>query len=132
MTIDVARDMDGLQQALSEVIEEDFAFSRVRRVFDLSGDDDRDRLLRSLPPRTLSPGYYKYASYIVWLDERIKAGMQFRRLADCEMEGLVALTRARGKFDYDHPSCACGAHQENRFCTKCHSCGIEFRKRDAA
>jgi hypothetical protein len=132
MTIDVTRDMEGLQTALGEVLEQDFAFSRVRRVFDHSEGMDREHVLRSLPERTLSPGYYKWAEYIVWLEERLNAGMPVQRMDNCEVEGLVALERARKRWGYDHPTCACGAHQESRFSQKCHSCGLEFRKQGAA
>ena len=128
MAIDVTRDLEGLLQALGEVLEQDFAFARVRRSFEQSGDEDRDHVLQSLPPRTLSPGFYKWAEYIVWLDERLKAGMIVTRMASSEVEGLVTLDRARRKWEYDHPACACGAHQESRFSQKCHSCGLEFRK----
>ncbi len=128
MAIDVARDQAGVEMALRELCEEDFAFSRVRRNFEQSDGENRDHILSSLPNRLLSPGYYKWASYVRWLDERIKAGMHFARLTDAEMEGLVALARARGGFEYAHPTCACGAYQETRFATKCHACGLEFHR----
>jgi hypothetical protein len=132
MAIDVTRDLEGLGQALDEVLNQDFAFSRVRRSFEESEGADRDHVLASLPPRTLSPGYYRWADYIVWLAERLKDGITVRYMDMCEVEGLVALDRARLRFDCDHPTCACGAHQESRFSQKCHSCGLEFRKHGAA
>jgi hypothetical protein len=132
MTIDVARDYEGLSQALTEVLEEDFAFACVRRAFERSQGEDRMHVLNGLPPRTLSPGYYKLASYILWLEERIKAGARFERMAAWELDGLVALERARAKFEYDHPTCACGAHQQSRFESKCHACGLDFVKKGVA
>lgn len=132
MPIDVTRDSVGLKQALGELLEESYAFSRVRRTLDRSSDESRERQIARLPGRSLSPGYYKLAEYIFWLEERIKAGIRFDRLDAFEMEGLTMLLRARGDFEYNHPTCACGAHQDSRFELQCHACGIEFQKRSVA
>ena len=132
MAIDVTRDVEGMVQALGELLEEEFAFQRVRRVLDQAADDDRDHAMRSLPARALSPGYYRWAAYLLWLETRLDAGIRFDRLDVAEMDGLVALKRARNEWNSKHPACACGARQEGRFSQRCHECGIEFRRREVA
>lgn len=131
MSIDVTRDSEGLLQALGELLEEEFAFSRVRHQFEEAGDYDREHILEGLPPRTLSPGYYRWGAYVIWLDARI-ASLAFTRLDMREVDGLVALQRARAEWESKHPKCACGAHQDSRFASCCHACGLEFRQKGAA
>lgn len=127
--IDVARDHENVVQALVEILEEEFAFSRVRRVLDNSEEGDRGRIVESLPPRTLSPGYYRWASYLFWLEARRGAGIEFEQIDGREMDGLVAVKRARAQWEAQHPACPCGARQDTRFETKCRACGLEFAKR---
>jgi len=127
--IDVTRDQEGLIQAVQELLEEEFAFSRVRRIFDAAEGEEREHALRSLPPRLLSPGYYRWAAYLLWLEQRTEF---LSRLDAAEMEGLVAVKRARGQWESQHPACPCGARQESRFQSHCMSCGLTFHKREAA
>ena len=132
MTIDVARDTETLRAATVELLEEEFAYSRVRRVLDTAEGDDRDHALASVPPRPRPAGYYVWAGYLLWLEARIEAGVRFHCMAACEMEGLVNVKRARGEWESRHPACACGARQDSRFQPRCTSCGLDFHQREAA
>jgi hypothetical protein len=130
--IDVANDAEGVRMALEEMFEEDFVHSRIERDSKGASEETRERLAAQLPARTLSPGYYQFGSHLFWLDSLRKAGIEFGPddLLAYEARGLVALTRARGNFEYKHPDCgSCHARQQTRFGAKCDACGVEFRRK---
>ncbi len=130
--IDVVRDSEGVRRALEEIFEEDFARSRIDRQLADSGAAaaTRARLEATVPPRTLSPGYYEFALHLLRLDQEREAGIVFSALAAFEAGGLVELGRARAAFRQKHPPCsACGAHQASRFGSSCDACGAEFRRK---
>lgn len=130
MVIDVTRDREGLEQAILGLLEEGFAFSRVRSSLCDAAEDTFDRLMNSIPPRTLSPGYYKLGEYLLWLESILRASVSPKDFASFEAEGLVLISRARRTFESNHPACgACGAHQDSAFATQCHNCGVEFGKK---
>ena len=131
MAIDVTRDGEGLRQALSEMLERGFAQSRVARSLD-DADDGGERMFGSLPPLTLSPGYYKRADYLLWLDKCKSTGLAMGGYTLAEAEGLMAVAEARGQFERQHPPCGvCGALQETPFATSCCKCNTEFVRRAA-
>lgn len=127
--IDVVLDAEGVRMALEEIFEEDFARSRIEHNAENASQETRDRMEKQIPPRTLSPGYYGFASHLLRLEDERKAGVALTAdgLADFEVSGLVALLRARETFERRHPACpACSARQQGRFATECHSCGAKF------
>ena len=94
----------------------------MRRVFEQAEDADRDHALASLPGRTLTPGYYRWAEYLLWLEERLTIFTvpNFATLAYCEMSGLVKVSSAsaaRGKLA--QPACPCGSRMESRIVPVC-------------
>jgi hypothetical protein len=134
MAIDVTRDMDGLRKALSEMLERGFAQSRMSRSLDDSDEGGRERMFGSLPPLTLSPGYYKRAEYLLWLEKCKDGGLldQMGGLTMAEADGLLAVAEARNEFERNHPPCGvCGARQETPFATSCCKYNTEFVRRVA-
>ena len=130
--IDVARDPEGVRMALEAIFEEDFVRARIEREAAGANPETRARMESRLPARTLSPGYYRFAQHLFHLDAQRKAGIVFASgdLAAFEVEGLLALDRARGEFERRHPSCSsCGTRQENRFSPECCGCGVKFRRK---
>jgi hypothetical protein len=132
MSIDVTRDAEGLRQAITELLEQGFAQGRVARSLDDSDDDGRERIFGSLPPLTLSPGYYKRAEYLLWLEKCKKSGLASGDFSLAEADGLMAVAEARAEFERNHPPCGvCGALQDSPFAPSCHKCGTEFARRSA-
>jgi len=131
MASDVTDNGEALAQAIGEQLEEQFAFGRMRKTLEMSEGADRDHALASLPERTLSPGYYRWAEYLLWLEERLEIFTipQWASLAFCEMSGLVLLRRERQAWEARHPACPCGSRMESRFVPVCPQCGLDFRKR---
>ncbi len=130
--IDVVRDHEGVRQALEEIFEEDFVRARIEREFANVTPETRARLESRLPARTLSPGYYRFAQHLFYLDAERKAGIAFApdTLAAFELDGLIALDRARSEFEHKHPACSsCGTRQENRFSPECCGCAVKFRRK---
>lgn len=130
--IDVVRDAEGVRQALEELFEEDFVRARIDRESVNAKPETKERMRWQIPQRTLSPGYYTFAEYLLSLDSQRRAGIVFMAsdLAAFEVRGLVALDRARGEFEHRHPACsACGVQQENRFSFECSGCGVKFRRK---
>jgi hypothetical protein len=133
MSIDVTRDQAGLRTAVREMLERSFAESRVRRSMFDAGDEGAERIYGSLPPLTLSPGYYRRAEFLLWLEKRKEQGLVAAPWLLAESDGLVAVAEARGEFERLHPSCGvCGALQESQFATSCCGCGTQFARRSAA
>lgn len=131
-SFDVARDTEGVELALEEVFEEDFVRSIVERESGTADRHTRQRMESAIPPRTLSPGYYRWALHLLALDNERRAGIVFgaRDLAAIEASGLVAADRARGSFRRKHPECnLCGALQPNRFGRECCGCGVKFQRK---
>jgi hypothetical protein len=134
MSIDVTRDADGLRQALGEMLERGFAQSRVSRSLDDSDESGGERIFGSLPPLTLSPGYYKRAEYLLWLEKCKNGGLleEMGGLTMAEADGLLAVADARAEFERNHPPCGvCGALQESPFATSCCKCNTQFARRVA-
>ena len=132
MPIDITRDAKGLLQALTELLEQGFARARVTRSLDDSTEDGADRIFQSLPPLTLSPGYYKRAEYLLMLEKMKAAGLLTAEFTLGESDGLIAVAEARTNFERNHPPCGiCSAFQDSPFATSCNKCGTEFMRRSA-
>jgi hypothetical protein len=130
--IDVVRDSEGVREAIEAILEEDLHRARIQRESSGADPRTRDKMLAQLAPRTLSPGYFRFAEHLLRLDAERSAGIPFHPgdLASFEAEGLVTLCRARSAFEYRHPACgACGARQKNRFGIECNNCGTKFRRK---
>ena len=126
MPIDVTRDPEGLRRALDELLEEGFIQSRLRRSMEAADEEGADRMFGSAPPRTLSPGYYRWANYLMNLVRHKEEGL-VREFTMVEAEGLIVLAEARRSFERNHPPCGkCSAYQDSSFATACHACGVEF------
>ena len=120
--------------ALSEMLERGFAQSRISRSLDDSDEAAGERMFGSLPPFTLSPGYYKRAEYLLWLEKCKSTGLtqQMVGFTMAEADGLMAVAEARSQFERNHPPCGvCGALQETPFATSCCKCSTEFVRRAA-
>lgn len=130
MSIDVTRDGEGLRQAISELLEQGFAHSRVARSLLDADEDSRERMFGSLPVLTLSPGYYKRAEFLLWLEKQKQIGVVSAPWQLSEAQGLAAVADARSQFERCHPPCGvCGALQDSPFAGSCCACGTEFAVR---
>ncbi|MBN9614409.1 MAG: hypothetical protein BGO25_05545 [Acidobacteriales bacterium 59-55] len=130
--IDVVRDTEGLMLAFAEIFEQDFDRARISRTAESASETTRKRLLDSVAPLTLSPGYHDYAHHLIQLESEHEAGLALdvKSLTSFEAAGLVCLSRARLAFKAKHPPCsACGALQPTRFAPECDACGAKFQRR---
>jgi hypothetical protein len=130
--IDVVRDTEGLRMAFAEILEQDFDRARISRSAESASESTRERLLASVTPLMLSPGYHQFAYHLMQLEAQQKVGVAFNPLqvAAYEAAGLLCLSQARASFEGKHPPCgACGARQDNRFSPECHGCGAKFTRR---
>jgi len=128
--INVWRDTEGLRMAVEEIFETDFVRSRIHREASGANPETLARMERQIPPRTLAWGYYRFAEYLLHLDAFLQAGIPiaYGNLAAVEVEGLLAVHRARAAFEGRHPACnACGLRQQNRFSRECPGCGAKFK-----
>jgi hypothetical protein len=113
-------------------LERGFAAARTFRGRDDLDEEQGARMFGSLPALTLSPGFYRRADYLLWLERAKKAGLVEEEFSLAEAEGLMAVAEARAQFERNHPPCgACGALQDSPFAGSCHKCGTEFMKRSA-
>lgn len=118
--------------AFAEIFEADFDRARIARSAESASDATRERLLATVTPLTLSPGYHRYAQHLISLEAEQKAGLLLNpaTLPCFEAAGLVVLAQARAAFESKHPPCgACGARQDNPFSVECNACGAKFRRR---
>jgi hypothetical protein len=133
MAIDITRDGEGLRQALSELLEHSFASSRVARSLLDADEGSQERMFGSLPQLTLSPGYYKRAEFLLWLEKQKEIGVVAAPWAHSEAVGLMAVKEARSIFERNHPPCGiCSALQDSPFALSCCACGTEFQLRRTA
>ncbi len=132
MAIDATHDAEGLRQAIGEILERGFAQARTFRGRDDLGEEQESRMYGTLPPLTLSPGFYRRSDYLLWLERAKKSGLVQEEFSLAEAEGLMAVAEARSEFERNHPPCGvCGALQDSPFAGSCHKCGVEFMKRSA-
>lgn len=130
--IDVVRDMEGLKLAFAEIFEQDFDRARIHSSAESASEETRKRLVESLPPLQLSPGYHRFAYHLMQIESEIRVGVRLNPTTTPQFEtsGLLCLESARTAFNYKHPPCgACGTRQSSRFGAKCESCGVDFRRR---
>jgi hypothetical protein len=129
VAFELARDEAGLKQALMELFEESLASARMASSLETSDEWNRERMLSSLPQRKLSPGFYRFGGYLLWLERGIQVGAPIDGMTSFEATGLRALSEARNEFERKHPPCGrCGELQDGRFVLMCWNCGMEFNK----
>jgi hypothetical protein len=125
--IDCRRDYPGLRIAAAEIYIESF----LRRDLDevLAGslrESAVEALVKAMPPRSVSHGYYQWVSYLLWL--RSVTGLpsaEIELMAD-EAEGLIVVADAERDFRAHHPSCfKCGTLNDESACS-CRKCQVEF------
>jgi hypothetical protein len=128
--IDTAREREGIEKAVLDLLEESFTFACVRRSLDFVDDETAARML-DMPERMLSPSYYKLGEFLLWLADLLEIGAASNdRLTADELEGLRALAAAKREFESRHPKCgACGTRQESKFSPSCRECGAEFTRK---
>lgn len=127
--IQTERDIDGLQAALRELFEESYLREAIAGVMSDADEDSKNRALDDLPVRSLSPGYYDRAVYLLDLATAIELGVGYSAAAlpRHDVRGLQAVKRARNEYENDHPSCGrCATRQDNRWASQCRSCGVKF------
>lgn len=127
--IPVERDVEGLQLALRELFEESYLREAIAATMSEADEATRERVLDDLPVRSLSPGYYDRAGYLLDLGTAIELGAAYAAdaLTRSDVRGLQAVKRARNEYEQDHPPCGrCGTRQDNRWATQCRSCNVKF------
>jgi hypothetical protein len=130
-SLNIEKDTEGLQVALRELFEESYLRDAIGMLIEDADIETADRAYEDLPVRTLSPGYYTRAEYLIDLGSAIDTGAQYSAamMDRSDIRGLQALKRAKVLFENDHPPCpGCGVRQDNRFATQCRSCSTKFRK----
>lgn len=130
--IDVARDTEGLQIAFTEIFEQDFDRARIQRSAESASAETRARLLATVAPLTLSPGYHRFAHCLIQLEDEVRQGIGLPPATTPSFvaDGLRCLALARSLFEGKHPPCsACGARQDNRYSAQCVACGVKFRRK---
>ncbi|HET7872317.1 MAG TPA: hypothetical protein VFL42_07375 [Terriglobales bacterium] len=100
----VVQDIDGIQQAALELLSASLNQKNVEMRLRMTQSDDLEKIAKLVPSTQLSPGYHEWALYLFWL-ESVQLDPDF---AD-EMDGLLALRRARHHFEEENPVCSgCG------------------------
>jgi len=125
----VERDIEGLQMALREIFEESYIAGANGSVYAAADREAIGRAEEDTPARSLSPGYYSRAAYLLDLASAIEAGASFPPsfLTRVEVQGLEAVRRAKAVFESDHPSCpGCGRRLDNRHMVQCPYCKTKF------
>jgi len=128
--IDVVRDTEGIRLACIEIFEQEFQTGMIQRSLEGANEQTRERLMRSVPPLTISPGYERAARHLMGLDSQREAGLPMTGLANWEGNGLVALFEARLAHHAKHPECSrCKVRLVSRFVPECPNCGAKFTRK---
>lgn len=113
--------MEGVRIAALEIFEESLNSERLQRQISRLKPDDQ-QILKLLPTRKLADGYYDWACYLLWLRNKMGAGVKFAEIFADEAEGLSAISLAMQDFEREHPHCpACGqrGYKGMRRCPHC-------------
>lgn len=123
-----AQDVEGLRQATLEIFVQTMEDESLERRLGCIPPDDLAQIEKLLPEKTLSPSYYEQVLYLLWLEDKMSAGIEFSAISADEAEGLGAIQRARQQFNREHPPCAnCGKRVGFRGQKRCAGCGKELR-----
>ncbi len=122
----VSQDAEGIRMAALEVFELSLQSKSIERRIQNIRPDDLEQIVKIIPERKLSPGYYEFLMYLLWLEGQMEAGCNFALNAD-EADGLRAVQQARHEFDREHPACGnCGTPRASVRARRCESCMREF------
>jgi len=107
--------------AALEILKESLNNERLQRQLSRIEPDD-PQMLKLLPARKLADGYYDWVMYLLWLRNKMSAGVEFGEVFADEAEGITAIALATQDFERDHPQCpACGerGYRGMRRCPNC-------------
>ncbi|HZU30893.1 MAG TPA: hypothetical protein VFB79_07240 [Candidatus Angelobacter sp.] len=122
----VSQDTEGLAKAAKELFIQSLSNERVEQMLREVPLGDDAQLAKIYPKHEMSPGYYDYVLYLMWLKQNISAGVEFEDLTAAEADGLVAITRARYEFEKEYPACSdCGVRNDRG---SAHLCPVRMRK----
>lgn len=117
----VAQDVEGIRAAALEIFEQSIGTERLERQLSRLPSDDPQRE-KLLPASKLSEGYYDWVLYLLWLRNKLAAGIEFKEIMADEAEGLTAIALALQDFEREHPRCChCGERgfRGMRVCPNC-------------
>ena len=127
LRIPVARDRDGLHQAVLALFEESLHRHRAAN----APASVQAVMEESLPERELADGYFRRASYLVELSNQLEIGITHPHsvMTQEDAVGVATVRQARAEYEAEHPSCPkCGERQDNRHTPVCHACSYQFRR----
>ena len=129
VAIETARDTEAVELALFEMMEQALGKqcqdALRRRLRDASPEDLEKALGSYEVKRTLADGFYNWGYHLMTVEAAVTAGITLRadHLTRDEAAGMLALRRARNKFNEAHPGCRhCGHPRMDRQGT-CAICG---------
>ncbi len=131
-TTRVESDAEGLRVALREIFEESFILGATEDVFSSGDLDAMRRVEEDIPARTLSPGYYSRAAYLLELAGSIDCGVTYapHQLTHDDVRGLEMVKRAKAAFESEHPPCpGCGRRLDAPTLSQCPYCQTKFAGR---
>ena len=132
--IHVERDTEGLHQALVCLFEEALILHRSQGARERAADDPETlaRLDADIPPREISPGYFRRAAYLLDLSTALELGIPTEptEILHTDVLGLTAVKGARAAYEREHPACpSCGERQDNPWMKQCFHCQTKFAGR---
>lgn len=126
----VANDVDGLRVAAMELFASAADDKDISRALASIDPDDTAQLAKLIPQSSVSPGYLDRVTYLLWLEDKMRAGIAFAEISADEAEGIAAIQRARYEFERDNPMCPdCGVR--NRMGSR-HVCPERQRRNASA
>lgn len=133
MIIDVRCDLETIETAAFELLEEDLAREYRQRILTkLGGGESAERAVASYESeRTLAPGFYGWTVHLFGMDHIRDLGAM-SNVSAREADGLAAVGRARSRFRELHPSCPhCAFPLFDRLVSACQLCGGKLERRAA-
>jgi hypothetical protein len=110
ISIRVPQDIDGVRAAVRELciasIGQKANHRRIEAILAADPADAQEQVAKLAGRSRLSPGYTDWVIYLIWLDEMLRRGIQFKDLTAEEADGLAALAREREEFNNDYPVCS--------------------------
>jgi hypothetical protein len=106
------RDLKLLATAAAEFFNEGFCAPEAERILAQTRPELRGiARAKLIPPRTVPDGAFGWIAHLVWLEGVLEIVQV--QLTAVEVEALIALKRARNKFQFEHPPCPhCGMPNE--------------------
>jgi hypothetical protein len=124
---EAGRQLDLLERAIDEFLEEGFAYTRNRREIEETAPEHRAAAMREwIPQRSQAEGFFGWLRYLVWLDG-IREIVPLLPLSVAEVEGLSLLQRCRNRFQRSHPPCLHCGMPNSEYDFSCHHCLKELK-----